>query len=247
MRAGSSAPIYQLENVAKRYGTRLVLDIAALDVYAGEVLAIVGPSGAGKSTLLRLLNALEAPTSGTIRFAGQTLAQPDRVALELRRQITTVFQRPVLLSTSVLNNVAYGLRVRRVARARQRAAVALSELGLSHLANTPAQLLSGGEQQRAALARALVIEPRVLLLDEPTANLDPHNVQQIEQAIAEAHRRRTMTVVVVTHNLFQARRLAGRVALLLDGRVVEAADVAQFFDSPANPRTAAFVRGEMIY
>jgi tungstate transport system ATP-binding protein len=125
--------------------------------------------------------------------------------------------------------------------------VVLGELGLSHLANAPAQSLSGGEQQRVALARALVVEPHVLLLDEPTANLDPHNVQQIEQSIAEAHRRRAMTVVLVTHNLFQARRLAGRVAQLLDGRIIEAADVTHFFESPTDPRTAAFARGEMIY
>jgi tungstate transport system ATP-binding protein len=239
--------IYQLEQVTRRYGERVVLDVARLEVRRGEVLAIVGPSGAGKSTLLRLLNFLEAPTSGAIRFEGQSLARPDLAAIEQRRQVTTVFQRPVLLSTTVLNNVAYGLRVRRAARARQRAAAVLSELGLAHLANAPARQLSGGEQQRVALARALVIEPRVLLLDEPTANLDPHNVQQIEQAIAEAHHRRAMTVVLVTHNLFQARRLASRVALLLDGRIVEAAEVAQFFEAPSDPRTAAFVRGEMIY
>jgi len=240
-------PAYMLEKVTKRYGDRRVLDVAALDVRAGEILAIVGPSGAGKSTLLRLLNFLEAPTSGAIRFEGQFLAQPDQAPLELRRQVTTVFQRPVLLSTSVLNNVAYGLRVRGAARARQRAAAVLADLGLAQLTNTPAQSLSGGEQQRVALARALVFEPRVLLLDEPTANLDPHNVQLIEQAIVEAHRRRDITVVMVTHNLFQARRLAGRVALLLDGRVVETADVTSFFEAPHDPRTAAFVRGEMIY
>jgi tungstate transport system ATP-binding protein len=241
------APVYQLESVTKRYGDRMVLDVAALEVHAGEILAIVGPSGAGKSTLLRLLNLLEAPTSGAIRFGGQMFTRPDLAPLDLRRQIATVFQRPMLLSTTVLNNVAYGLRVRRAARARQRAAFALADLGLAHLANAPAQSLSGGEQQRVALARALVIEPHVLLLDEPTANLDPYNVQQIERAIVEAHRRRGLTVVLVTHNLFQARRLAGRVALLLDGRVVETAAATDFFESPGDPRTAAFVRGEMIY
>ncbi|HEU5101161.1 MAG TPA: phosphate ABC transporter ATP-binding protein [Roseiflexaceae bacterium] len=240
-------PLYQLENVTKRYGDRLVLDIAELNVGAEEVLAIVGPSGAGKSTLLRLLNFLEVPTGGFIRFGGRNLARPEQAMLDLRRQVTMVFQRPLLLSTTVLNNVAYGLRVRRVARARQRAAAALAEVGLAHLANAPAQSLSGGEQQRVALARALVIEPRVLLLDEPTANLDPHNVQQIEQTIAEAQRRRAITIVLVTHNLFQARRLAGRVALLLDGRIVETAGVKHFFETPDDPRTAAFVRGEMIY
>jgi tungstate transport system ATP-binding protein len=239
--------MYELQHVTMRYGARVVLDIDALEVREGEILALVGPSGAGKSTLLRLLNFLESPTGGTIRFGGRAITSSEAVPLALRRQVTTVFQRPLLLSTTVLGNVAYGLRIRGVAAARQRAAEALAGLGLGHLAHAPARSVSGGEQQRVALARALVTQPRVLLLDEPTANLDPHNVQLIEQAIAEAHRQRGTTVVLVTHNLFQARRLAQRVALLLDGQIVEVADTPAFFDSPRDPRAGAFVRGELVY
>jgi tungstate transport system ATP-binding protein len=238
--------MYQLQGVTKRYGTRLVVDVPALEIARGDLLALVGPSGAGKSTLLRLLNFLEPPSAGSIHFQGQAVPTRNGVPLALRRQVTTVFQRPLLLATSVLGNVAYGLRLRGVRNAHERAHAALAEFGLAHLAAAPAQRLSGGEMQRVALARALVCEPEVLLLDEPTANLDPANVELIERAILAAHRQQT-TIVLVTHNLFQARRLARRVALLLDGRCVEIADVATFFDSPRDPRTAAFARGDMIY
>jgi len=239
--------IYRLSGIAQRYGARQVLDIPALEIRSGEALAVVGPSGAGKSTLLRLLNFLEAPAAGTIAFHNQTFADPTKLPLELRRHVATVFQRPALLSASVLANAAYGLKLRGERDAYPRARAALAQLGLEHLAHAPARTLSGGEMQRVALARALVIEPEVLLLDEPTANLDPANVQMIERAIAETHRQRGATIVLVSHNLFQARRLAQRVALLLDGRIVEIADTATFFEHPRDPRTAAFVRGDMVY
>jgi tungstate transport system ATP-binding protein len=239
-------PIYELEAVTRRYNERLVLDIDRLQIRAGEVLALVGPSGAGKSTLLRLLNFLESPTGGRITFRGHRV-DTSSVPLDLQRRVTTVFQRPVLLSGSVLDNVAYGLKLRRSPHARQVATVALERIGLDQLAHKPARTLSGGEMQRVALARAMVIEPEVLLLDEPTANLDPYNVRLIEQTVAELHRQHGTTLVLVTHNVFQARRLAQRVALMLEGRVVELADVETFFEAPRDTRTVAFVRGDMVY
>ncbi|PDV97003.1 phosphate ABC transporter ATP-binding protein [Candidatus Chloroploca asiatica] len=236
--------IYQLEAIQQRYGERLVLDIPSLQIERGELLALVGPSGAGKSTLLRILNFLETPTQGQLRFAGHTLGS--RVPLELQRRVTTVFQRPALLSGSVLDNVAYGLRLRRHPQVRERAREALAAVGLGHLARAAAHTLSGGEAQRVALARALVITPDVLLLDEPTANLDPANVAAIERTVAEAHRRGT-TIMLVTHNIFQARRLAQRVALMLDGRIIELAPTETFFETPHDPRTTAFIKGDMLY
>jgi tungstate transport system ATP-binding protein len=140
----------------------------------------------------------------------------------------------MLLATSVVGNAMYGLRLRGIRDARERARTALRDLGMAYLADKPAHTLSGGEMQRVALARALVLEPEVLLLDEPTANLDPANVQLIERAIVSAQQQRRTTVVLVTHNLFQARRLARRVGLLLDGRLVEVADVAAFFETPGD-------------
>jgi len=152
----------------------------------------------------------------------------------------------VLLQGSVRDNVAYGLQLRGV-RANGRAGELLGVIGLQSLAHTAAVKLSGGEMQRVALARALVIEPRVLLLDEPTANLDPYNVGLIEKIVREHNQARGTTVVVVTHNVFQAKRLAHRIGLMLGGRLVEVQDNPAFFDAPQDARTAAFVRGEMVY
>ena len=236
--------IYELENLRRAYSGRAVLDIPAMQVHEGELLAIVGPSGAGKSTLLRLLNFLEAPTSGIIRFDGQPANAS--VSLATRRQVTTVFQRPVLQRGNVRSNVAYGLRLRGLP-ADGRVDAVLEEVGLAGLARQAAQTLSGGEMQRVALARALVLEPRVLLLDEPTANLDPYNVSLIESLIRAHNAAQGTTVVMVTHNVFQAKRLAQRVGLLLNGSLVELAATAAFFDAPSDPRTGAFARGEMVY
>ncbi|MBI4787933.1 MAG: ATP-binding cassette domain-containing protein [Chloroflexi bacterium] len=239
-----TSPIYQISNLKQIYGERTVLDIDRLDIAPGEILGLVGPSGAGKSTLLRLLNFLESPTTGQIAFQNQP--PNGSVPIAVRRQVTTVFQRPVLLRASVRANVAYGLGLRGE-RASSRVDEMLARVGLDKLANAPATKLSGGEMQRVALARALVVEPKVLLLDEPSANLDPYNVGLIEEIVAQNNRERGTTVVVVTHNVFQAKRLAQRVGLMLGGRLIEIAETKQFFDSPTDPRTAAFVRGEMVY
>lgn len=238
---------FALEGVAKSYGERCVLSIDRLQVLCGEVLALVGPSGSGKSTLLRLLNFLEPPTSGVIHFQGQGFDAQRPAPLEQRRRITTVSQRPVLLNRSVWDNVRFGLQLRGERNAHDQVSEALARVGMPELARQPARTLSGGEAQRVALARAMVLRPDVLLLDEPTANLDPYNVGLIEETVRALNRERGTTVVLVTHNVFQARRLAHRVGLLLEGRLVEIEEVERFFDSPADPRTSAFVRGEMIY
>ena len=237
-------PVYRIEGLKKEYAGRVIVDIEQLDICAGEILALVGPSGAGKSTLLRLLNFLETPSAGEIVYGGQRINGD--AALAIRREVTTVFQRPVLLRSSVNQNVAYGLNLRGE-QANGRVTEMLGRIGLDSLAESPATKLSGGEMQRVALARALVIEPKVLLLDEPTANLDPYNVGLIEEIVRRHNRERGTTVVLVTHNVFQARRLADRVGLLLNGRLIEVNETCAFFDSPADPRTAAFVRGDMVY
>lgn len=241
-------PIYQIHNLAQMYNGRTVLNVARLDIRRGEILALVGPSGAGKSTLLRHLNFLEEPAEGYLTFE-QARFNGVTPPLELRRRVTTVFQQPVLLNRSVAANVAYGLKLRgqNGRRTEQAVADALRRVGLAELAHESARTLSGGEAQRVALARALVIEPSVLLLDEPTANLDPYNIKLIEQIVRDVNRERGTTVVLVTHNIFQARRLAHRTAFLLDGEVVEVSATGQFFNAPRDPRTAAFVRGDMVY
>jgi len=240
-------PIYQLRDLAKEYNSRRVLSVERLDIRQGEIFALVGPSGAGKSTLLRLLNFLEPPTGGSIRFLGAEFNASRPVPLQLRRRVTTVFQRPTLLNRSVWANASYGLRLRGRRNAARQVEMALEQVGLTDLARQQARTLSGGEAQRVALARAMVLQPDVLLLDEPTANLDPYNVGLIEDIVRSLNRERGISLVLVTHNVFQARRLAHRVALLLEGRIVEVADVESFFQSPRDPRTGAFVRGEMVY
>jgi len=239
--------IYQVRDIVKEYSSRRVLQVDHLDIRQGEVLAVVGPNGAGKSTLLRLLNFLEPPTSGRVRFLDDEFSAGRPMPLNLRRRVTTVFQRPILLNRSVRDNVSYGLQLRGQRNSARQVEAALKQVGLESLARRPARTLSGGEAQRVALARAMVIQPDVLLLDEPTANLDPYNVGLIEDIVQTLNRERGTTLVMVTHNIFQARRLAQRVAFLLDSRLVEMADVESFFESPRDPRTAAFVRGEMTY
>ncbi len=239
--------VYRLKNVSRSYEGRTVVMIERLDIRAGEILAIVGPSGAGKSTLLRLLNFLEPPTSGQLRYRHFSNNGSGVPSLNVRRQVTTVFQRPALLNRSVAANVAYGLRLRGRRDVGRQVESALKMVGLADLGQAAARTLSGGEAQRVALARALIIQPQVLLLDEPTANLDPYNVNLIEQIITRVNRERRTTVVLVTHNVFQARRLAQRVALMLEGRIVETANTHTFFEAPSDARTAAFVRGDMVY
>ena len=238
---------YHLEDVTKRYGDRDVLGIDELGIGRSEILSIVGPSGAGKSTLLRLLNFLETPSAGCIRFGDACLEPDGSVPLHVRRRVTTVFQRPILLKRSVWANVAYGLRLRGHRELEGRVHGALDRVGLIHLARQSAGTLSGGEAQRVALARAIVLEPEVLLLDEPTANLDPYNVGLIEDIVRSLNADKGTTVVLVTHNVFQARRLAHRVGLLLNGSLIEEAGVDAFFASPRDPRTLAFVEGKMVY
>jgi tungstate transport system ATP-binding protein len=239
--------IYQLRNVTKEYDGDCVLNVRELDIYRGEIFALVGPSGVGKSTLLRLMNFLEPPTTGSIRFLDATFSGQQEVPLALRRRVTTVFQRSVLLNRSVAANVAFGLWLRGQRQPEKVIEDALTQVGLAALARREARTLSGGELQRVALARAMVLQPDVLLLDEPTANLDPYNVGLIEDIARAINQQSGTTLVMVTHNIFQAKRLAHRVGFLLNCELVEVADVEHFFADPRDPRTAAFVRGEMVY
>ncbi len=239
--------IYQLEQIRKQYQARQVLEVEQMVIHRGEILALVGPSGAGKSTLLRLLNFLEPPSQEKIFFHGSAFSAGEEISLELRRRVTTVFQSPMLLNRSVQSNVNFGLQLRNVRNTEKQVHEALAKVGLNALANQKARTLSGGEAQRVALARAMVLQPEVLLLDEPTANLDPYNVGLIEKIILDLNREQHTTIVLVTHNVFQARRLAHRAAFLLDGKVIEVSGAEEFFNQPIDPRTAAFVRGEMVY
>ncbi len=244
----STQPIYTVQNLRQQYGKREVLRITSLQVQPGEFLAIVGPSGAGKSTLLRLLGLLEAPSAGQVLLNMDEKSHSFKdISTEVRRQIAMVFQKPFLLSRSVRANVAYGLRVRGNRNGTARIDAILERIAMSHLENARPWELSGGELQRVALARSIILEPRVLLLDEPTANLDPYNVRLIEDLLQEQRQTRNTTIVMITHNIFQARRMADRVAFLFEGELVEVAAAAAFFENPHDPRTASFLSGELVY
>jgi tungstate transport system ATP-binding protein len=242
----SEEAILRLRGVTHLYGSACVLRVSELDIFAGEIVCVLGPTGAGKSTLLRLLSGLEPPSSGEILVFGQREQCRTPQLAQLRR-VTMVFQHPLLLTGSVRYNVEYGLRLRGQVNSRHVAEMMLERLGLLSLASRSVHTLSGGQRQLAALARALVVEPMILLLDEPTASLDPASVALVESVIAGENQTRGMTVIWATHHLFQARRVAHRTGLILNGELVEMGPTKQFFESPIDPRTAAFVRGEMVY
>jgi tungstate transport system ATP-binding protein len=225
-----------LDRVSFVVNGRTIIDGISMEISEGPRTFILGPNGAGKSVLMRLCHSLLRPTSGSISWRG---------AAGGRRQ-AMVFQRPVMLRRSALDNVAYGLKIagipdpERTLRARE----ALERVGLAHLAHRPARVLSGGEQQRLALARAWTLAPEVLFLDEPTANLDPGATREVEVIIGQIHAGGTK-IVMITHNLVQAKRLADEILFLNQGRLVERAPVEQFFTEPASTEADAFIRGEL--
>jgi tungstate transport system ATP-binding protein len=220
-------------------GVRILRDVS-LAIEAGAPTIVIGPNGAGKSVLLRLLHGLLAPTAGTVTWSS--------VPGDAARRQSMVFQRPVLLRRSVLANAVYPLRLAGVAPAEReaRAREALALVGLGALADRPARRLSGGEQQRLALARAAALQPEVLFLDEPCASLDPTATKAVEEIVAALAARGTK-IVMTTHDLGQARRLAGEVVFVHRGRVTEHTPAAAFFARPATPEAAAFLRGELVW
>lgn len=233
--------------IAKSFGPKAVLRGVDLTVRTGEILALVGPSGVGKTTLLRILDLLETPDQGTVAYDGRPRPPDARDDVSLRRRMCMVMQQPVRLRGTVFHNVSYGLCIRGVVGGSlfTRSYEALEHIGLLDRASSPARELSAGEAQRLAFARAAVVEPELLLLDEFTANLDPANVGILERAVVDFNRETGNTVLIVTHNLHQAKRVAYRAALLLDGRIIEVAETPSFFESPRDARTRAFVSGEM--
>jgi len=216
-----------------------ILDHISLTLAAGPPTVVVGPNGSGKTTLLRLAMGLLRPSRGRVTWGGRA------DALSTRRAI--VFQRPVMLRRSAAGNIRYALKAAGVARAARgtRAAELLALIGLPELGERPARKLSGGEQQRLALARALAKEPQVLFLDEPTASLDPAASKAVEDVIRTVAAR-GIKVVMATHDLGSAKRLAGDIVLLHRGRIVETADSATFFANPATREARSFVAGELL-
>mgnify|MGYP005848741289 CR=1 FL=1 len=222
-------------------GGRRLVDNINLRVEDPGITVIMGPNGAGKSVLLRLMHGLILPSAGLIYWAGRP------TNAEIRRRQAMVFQKPVLLRRTAAANITYALRLRGVGRSERaaRALQALKLAGLEQHAFTPARVLSGGEQQRLCLARALSLDPEVLLLDEPTASLDPASTFVIERLLVEA-RHRGIKVIVVTHDVGQARRLAQDVVFLHHGRLIEHQPASSFFQQPESDAARAYLAGGLV-
>jgi tungstate transport system ATP-binding protein len=229
------------EGLTVERGGRRILDAVDIEIGGSGTLVLMGPNGAGKSVLARVLAGLIQPTAGSVTWAGRP---PDR---RRATRLGFVFQRPVHLRRSALANITYALAVSGVPKLQRlkRAKAALERGRIAHLAQSPARVLSGGEQQLLSLARALATEPEILILDEPTSALDPAATGAIEDLLTEV-RAQGMRVVLITHDLGQARRLADEVAFLHRGRLVERTPREEFLARPRSVEAQAFVRGEIV-
>ena len=239
MRAQPSDLPIRFEDVTVSAGAVTVIDRMSLAIQPGPPTVLIGPNGSGKTTLLRLAMGLIPPSSGRVTWDGIVEVPPVKRAI--------VFQRPVMLRRSAAGNIRYALAAAHVPNERHDARIAelLALVGLSHIASRPARRLSGGEQQRLALARALARDPTILFLDEPTASLDPASTKAVED-IVQAVAARGIKVVMATHDLGEARRLAGDVIFLHRGRVVEAGDAREFFRSPRTGEAKTFIAGDLL-
>jgi tungstate transport system ATP-binding protein len=238
----------RIDKLTKKFGEKETIKEIDLDIRAGEIFTFIGPSGSGKTTLIRLIDLLDRPTSGTIFFDGKDTAGTEQVRLAVRRRMGMVFQKPAVLNTTVAKNVAFGLVFRGVPdeEARKKVQGALELVGLPHFADRKAVTLSGGEMQRVALARAMVTEPDVLLLDEPTANLDPVSADLIENLIRGINTRFRTTIIMSTHDMIQGQRLADRIGVIMDGRLVQTGTADETFYRPNAKNIARFVGIEAI-
>ncbi|MCG6966333.1 MAG: ATP-binding cassette domain-containing protein [Chromatiaceae bacterium] len=236
--ADPPAPLGETRGLVYRPSDTALIDGIDLKIPGRGRTVVMGPNGAGKSLLLRLLHGLLIPTAGQVLWGGRPLDDG------LRRQQAMVFQRPVLLRRSVAANIRFVLNLRGRAESAQVSEI-LDEVGLGELAHRPARLLSGGEQQRLTLARALATNPQELFLDEPTASLDPASTAAIEAIVNRAHARGTK-IIFVTHDLGQARRLADDVIFLNAGRLAEHSPAHSFFDNPASQAARDYLEGRLV-
>ena len=238
----------ELINVSKRFGDTEVLQGITARVERGEIFAVIGPSGAGKSTLLRLINLLDSPDGGEIQINGIDIHKKKDQHLRIRRMMGMVFQNPAAFNSTVYENIAVGLRFRGVDEEviREKVRDVLDMVGLSGYEERRARTLSGGEMQRVALARVMVIEPEILLMDEPTANLDPVSVEKIEELVLRINRDLGTTIVISTHDMYQGQRLAHRIGVLMDGVFAQVGTPREIFTVPASREVARFVGIENI-
>ncbi len=247
-------PKMEVERLTIRYGNRVAIDEVTLPLYRNQITAIIGPSGCGKSTFLRALNRMNDPipgvvTAGRVSLDGQNIYTSNFDVIELRRRVGMVFQTPNPFPKSIYDNVAFGLRINGLVTSRreldERIQQALQAAALwnevKERLHGNALQLSGGEQQRLCIARALAVQPEVLLMDEPASALDPVSTAKIEELMFEL--KKDYTILIVTHNMQQAARVSDFTAFLLSGALVEFSPTPQLFTMPADSRTEAYITG----
>jgi len=241
--------VFDIKKIVRKYNGETVLEVENLIIKRGFIYALIGPNGAGKSTLLRQLNLLEEPEVARFKFLESAYSELKANKLKFQRMMTLVFQKPLLFNTSVYENVAYGLKVRGLSQViiKEKVEGALKMVGLLEKTKQMATTLSGGEAQKVALARAIVFKPEILLLDEPTSNLDPQNGLEVERLVKRINEEMGTTIIIVTHNMFQAKRLAQKVIFLMNGKIVETGEVNNIFTSPQAEKTKAFIQGEIVF
>ncbi len=233
----------RIKNLTKKYESLTALDSISLSLEANKILVLVGVNGSGKTTLLRLLAGLEEPDKGSIIFGNS-----NKQANELRKISTMVFQQTSMFNRSVYSNLEFGLKIRGIEKdvINKKIIEALSIVGLEGFENRNAKNISGGEQQRVALARAFLLEPKILLLDEPTSNLDVNSAKIIEKVIKE-RRKSSNLIILSTHNLFQAKRLGDEIAHIHNGKIIKQASPKDFFYKPKNEITEKFIKGDLQF
>ncbi len=232
----------QLHEISKSFGDRLVLNNITAEIPSGKIFTIIGPSGQGKTTLLRLINLLDTPSTGHITVNGVPLLN-QKNSTETRRKMGMVFQTPVAFNETVAANIAMGLKYRGVAKEeiKKRVLEKIDEIGLSGYEHRKARTLSGGEMQRVSLARVMITNPDLLLLDEPTANLDPVSTAKIEELIRYYNRTCGTTVIMSSHDLYQGQRMADIIAVMMDGRFVQFGETTHVFSEPCSADVARFI------
>jgi len=241
--------ILRTEGLTREYGKKVAVSNATISVNEGDVIGIMGPSGSGKSTFFRLVNLLESPTRGKIVLDGREISTSDSNVHLIRRKMALVLQKPAAMNRSVFNNIAFGLQLRGLEKEEIEGKVGdyLERVGLTESRIRNARSLSGGEMQRMCFARSVIVEPKLVLLDEFTANLDPQNISILENAVRDFVKRGNAAAMIITHNPFQAKRLCNRSVLMMDGEFIEQGETSKIFSNPSDERTKAFVSGEMVF
>jgi len=226
-----------LKNIMKKYNEKVVLDIDNFHFKEGKIYGIIGPNGAGKSTLLKIIGDIDKSSNGEILYDGKTIYK------DILKKITYLNQKPYLFSTSVYNNIAYPLAIRKVNKGeiKEKVSQVMEEFKIDSLKNQLATNLSGGESQKVALSRAVIFKPNLLLLDEPTANIDPNTLEIIEKAIVKRNKELGTTIIIVTHNISQANRICDEVIFMTKGRIIESGNATEIITNPQKKESKRFL------